>query len=130
MVIGTFGVVLCNCYDYRGDLYGARGDQHWHIYDKEKQRKVIANPVTRMETAIAAMRSIFAKEHVYNVTSVDAFVVFGNGVKMNATRDPKDPVEVLRRKKASAPLHREKYTYEGKVDAVKAAKALEAHRVK
>ena len=125
MVIGTFGVVLLNGYDGHGSLYGNPGDQNWYLYDKENRKKVIPNAMTRMENGIAAMRKVFAGAGVYNVTGVDAFIVFGNGAKLNVSLSGKEPAKVLPLKKLGRELGRSKYQMEGKVDPQKAVEALQ-----
>lgn len=45
IVAGTFGVLVFNCYDYQGDLYGNPKDQQWHLYKKEEKKASFRNPL-------------------------------------------------------------------------------------
>lgn len=129
VMIGEFGMVLVNCLDYRGELYGTATDKNWFFYDKENRRKVIANQIARMDQCLSAVRKVLAEQKVYNVNQIDTFVVFGNGVKLGVTRDNRSQHVIVRRKQIGKLLGKEKYLLAGKTDPEKTAAALEHCRV-
>lgn len=129
VVAGTFGVLVFNCYDYRGDLYGNAQDQNWHLYQKEEKKSSFRNPLPKCQQAVPALRQVFAKEKVYNVTQIESYLVFSNGVKLNTPREA-EGVSILRLKQVRPLLHREKYLMDNRVTPKQIAQAIKNHEIK
>lgn len=128
IVAGTFGVLVFNCYDYQGDLYGNPKDQQWHLYKKEEKKASFRNPLPQCQAAVTALRQAFAKEKVYNVTQIETFLVFGNGVRLNTPREA-GGVAILRLRQVKPLLHREKYMMDHKVSPQQMAEAIRANGI-
>ena len=129
LVAGTFGVLIFNCYDYKGDLYGNLKDQQWHLYKKEEKAASFANPLPQCQAAVTALRQVFAKEKVYNVTQIETFLVFGNGVKLNTQKEA-GGVTILQLRQVGPLLHRDKYMMDHKVSPQQMAEAILANAVR
>ena len=95
---------------------------------KEEKKASFRNPLPQCQAAVTALRQAFAKEKVYNVTQIETFLVFGNGVRLNTPREA-GGVAILRLRQVKPLLHREKYMMDHKVSPQQMAEAIRANGI-
>lgn len=64
--VGYFGILLIDCCDFKGSIYGNEKDPNWAYYEKD-DKTAIKNPIIDLGEKLGVLRNIFASDKVYKL---------------------------------------------------------------
>lgn len=122
ILVGFFGLLLVNVQTGEGDYYGEERDQNWGM-TTGTQKLSFPNPLEEGLLAMEALRTVFAKNKVYNI-NVEQVVVFTSRFKKNSLYI-KQSLPVVNVRKLSAMLGKSRFEKDTGVDVAQLVSLIE-----
>ena len=81
LLVCKYGVLNVVCLNKKGELYGNEYDEFFALVNKKLDRERVPNLIKTAEANESALRTIFAKEKIYNIKIESMIVLENNGCK-------------------------------------------------
>ena len=123
LMIGIFGILVVDSYDFRGELYGSADQQKWTYIDKKTgARTSMESLVTQSQAKAEAVRLALTAQGIYKV-NIDYINVVQDSPKKLVLYVP-ESLPVMRISKLSKYLGKSKFNTELGVDIEKLKAAI------
>jgi len=125
LLVCKYGVLNAVCLNKKGELYGNENDEFFALVNKKLERQLVPNLIKTANENESALRTIFAKEKVYNIKVESMIVLEDKGCQpmFSSQNIPVFNLSTLKKH-----LKQDKFEYDNNTAVEKVLSAIDSYK--